>query len=363
MVGGMGRLGPALRRGRRAAAALAVALVAAGCGSASTGSSKATVAGGSSKPAATTAAASGSSGASLTPVTAVWTAPSASFLPMWIAEDEGIFAKNGLKVNMVAANAATNSMAALLSGQVQFLHIVVDKAVTADFSGADVVTVAMPVDATLFYLYANKSIADIQDLKGKVVGDTGPGAATNIAAVVLLQHAGLTPGKNVTLTHLGSIPGEMAALKKGAAQAVILDPPFTLEAQQMGFHDVGNLPAIHYNYPSGWVVVQKEWATQHAKVVEAYIRSLEQAVTYIKAHPSVSEAEITKYTKLSQPALLKYAYNTYVKYFPSNMTPDAQAVQNTLNYLAAHGVAKAKTAKPSQFIDDTFVKAVQAQGS
>jgi NitT/TauT family transport system substrate-binding protein len=281
---------------------------------------------------------------------------------MWVANDQGYFRQNGLDVHMVAANAGTNSLAGLISGQVQFVHIVVDKAITADFGGANLVTVAMPIDAALMYLYGSKSVASVADLKGKVVADTGAGSATNIAAEILLERAGLHPGQDVSLQHVGGIPGEIAALKAGQVQAAVLDPPFTLMAQQLGDHEVASLPAIHYDYPIGWVVVRNDWADAHAPVVEGYIHALAQAIAFIHQDPSASQRILSKYTKVTDPGLLKAAYDANAPYYPSDLTPDMAAIRNVLSYLAQHGVAQAKTADPGSFVDDRFVQAVQARG-
>ena len=69
--------------------------------------------------------------AQLTKVTTSYVSDSAGVLPLWLAKEAGIFARNGLDVRAVRVHAAVGVMA-LMSGELQFLlasgPVVVDSA-------------------------------------------------------------------------------------------------------------------------------------------------------------------------------------------------------------------------------------------
>src|SRR6185295_17713913 len=71
------------------------------------------------------------SSAQLTKVTASYVSDSAGVLPLWLAKEAGIFARNGLEVQAVRVHAAVGVMA-LVSGELQFVlasgPVVVDSA-------------------------------------------------------------------------------------------------------------------------------------------------------------------------------------------------------------------------------------------
>jgi ABC-type nitrate/sulfonate/bicarbonate transport system substrate-binding protein len=58
--------------------------------------------------------------AQLTKITTSYVSDSAGVLPLWIAKDTGIFARNGLDVQAVRVHASVGVMA-LLSGELQFV--------------------------------------------------------------------------------------------------------------------------------------------------------------------------------------------------------------------------------------------------
>src|SRR5688572_27323990 len=48
-------------------------------------------------------------------------APTASFLPLWTAQDAGFFKKHDLAVEVIQVGSSTRGMAALLAGQIDIL--------------------------------------------------------------------------------------------------------------------------------------------------------------------------------------------------------------------------------------------------
>jgi NitT/TauT family transport system substrate-binding protein len=348
-----------LRGTARAAAAYlalaAIATVGVGCGASAGAPASATRA---AAPSATAASASAGSKAAapLFSLTSIWTAPSALFLPEWVAADKGLFKAHGLDVHLLFANARSKPVAILLSGKAQILQTVVSNVILADRKGADLVAVGMPVDAAPEYLYTVPSIATAQGLKGHVVADTAPATATDIAATVILQHYGLTVGKDVQVRHLGSSTAILAALKAGQVQGGILDPPLMFSADALGLHRMVSLAQFHYVFPIAWPVVSRAWARKHAGVVRGYLAALTEANAFIHAHPRQSQAVMAKYMKLQGTKLAAETYQAMVNVFPSNLTPSLTGVKNTLDLLRQQGVPGLNQYTPQQFVDASYVK-------
>ena len=69
-------------------------------------------------------------------------------------------------------------------------------------------------------------------MKGKVLGVTLPGSTTDLAARMLLQQAGMIPGKDIQITHLQGMPDMITALSQGRIDAGIVSAPTTLKASK-----------------------------------------------------------------------------------------------------------------------------------
>jgi len=107
--------------------------------------------------------------AQLTKVTTSYVSDSAGVLPLWLAKEAGIFARNGLDVQAVRVHAAVGVMA-LMSGELQFVlasgPVVVDSALR----GSNAVYVAGGMSTLDFVLVTRPEIKTAEQLKGGTVG-------------------------------------------------------------------------------------------------------------------------------------------------------------------------------------------------
>jgi ABC-type nitrate/sulfonate/bicarbonate transport system substrate-binding protein len=112
-------------------------------------------------------------------------AVSAAYTPIWVAQDEGFFAKQGLKTDLKLIGAATE-VQALLGGS---LHIVngVPELVDARLQGGDVLYIGGIINRFVFSLFGKSEIQKIADLRGKNIGATQPNSSTDFAVRLLLK--------------------------------------------------------------------------------------------------------------------------------------------------------------------------------
>src|SRR5205809_7486888 len=82
------------------------------------------------------------------------TTTSSAHLPVWVAKDAGLFAKNGLNVEPVQIRGGALITMAIMSGQLQFSGAGAESVVAARVEGGDVVLLACPVDSDPVYLIA-----------------------------------------------------------------------------------------------------------------------------------------------------------------------------------------------------------------
>src|SRR4026209_553813 len=152
-------------------------------------------------------------GAEPTEVKINYGAVSAGLAPVWVAHDEGFFAKYGLKTDPKLIGAATE-VQALLGGS---LHIVNcgPELVDARLQGADVVYMAGMVNRFVFSVYSKLDINRIAELRGKSIAVTQPNSATDFAARILLKEANLAPGKDATILYVKGVPEILASITQG----------------------------------------------------------------------------------------------------------------------------------------------------
>ncbi len=282
---------------------------------------------------------------------------SGAFAPVWIALDKGLFAKYGLNIDLrfVAPATATQGLLA------KSLDIVNPggEIIEAGLNGEPVVYIAGILTRAVMSLHAKPEIRSVADLKGKVLGVTLPGATTDFAARVLLQQAGLIPGKDVKLIYLKGMPEIIAGMSQGNADAGIFTSPTTLKAKQAGFKELvniteKNIPMIHAAFAS-----TKDYMKGQRDNVRRFLQAYLEGIKIARADAGLAKEMIGKYTKTTDRDELDDAYKTFVAGWEKVPIVPTAAVQTMLNF-ATHPAAK--TAKAESFIDNSAVIDLEKSG-
>ncbi|HWH77861.1 MAG TPA: ABC transporter substrate-binding protein, partial [Candidatus Binatus sp.] len=95
-----------------------------------------------------------------------------SHLPVWVAKDAGLFAKNGLDIEPVQIRGGQLSTMTIMSGQAVLSGVGAGSVVAARVEGGDILLLACPADLEPVYLIARPEIKSAADLKGKAAGVT-----------------------------------------------------------------------------------------------------------------------------------------------------------------------------------------------
>jgi NitT/TauT family transport system substrate-binding protein len=155
-----------------------------------------------------------------------------------VGHQYGIFAKHGVDLEPIYMGGGMNSLAAVTSNSVQFLSAGSTATISARLGGVDIVMLTVQSNKLDYSVFANQEIKSPQDLKGKIVTGTRPGASADSALRLYLRRAGLVPDKDVIFISVGdSQQGRLNALHRGSVSATVL-------AQPEEFYDNGILKRI-----------------------------------------------------------------------------------------------------------------------
>jgi NitT/TauT family transport system substrate-binding protein len=146
--------------------------------------------------------------AQVSKTTTSYVSDSAGVLPLWLAKEAGIFARNGLDVQAVRVHAAVGVMA-LMSGELQFVLISGPVAVESALRGSNMVYVAGGMSTLDFVLVTRPEIKTAEQLKGGTVGLSAIRGANPTATRFALQKLGLAP-KEVSLQVKASMRWRMS---------------------------------------------------------------------------------------------------------------------------------------------------------
>src|SRR6185295_7917053 len=172
--------------------------------------------------------------AQLTRLNVGYSAVSADQLPAWVAKESGIFARNGLDVQLIFFTGGSTAILALVSGDVPITQVSGPGLISSALAGSDSVFVAAGITSLNYVLMGKPGVKTAEQLKGGTLAISRFGSATDTIARFALRKIGLTPGKDVTLVQVGSGPERLSAALTGRVSASVINPPSSFIAEKKG---------------------------------------------------------------------------------------------------------------------------------
>ncbi len=102
--------------------------------------------------------------------------------PLWVTQDRGFFRKYGLDVHSILIESGTTTAQALIAGDISFASVAGPAAIQSNLRGAEVVMIAGIINTLTFQLYTERGITRPDQFRGKSVGVTRYGWATDFAS-------------------------------------------------------------------------------------------------------------------------------------------------------------------------------------
>ncbi|MDE3101453.1 MAG: ABC transporter substrate-binding protein [Chloroflexota bacterium] len=282
---------------------------------------------------------------------------------VWSAYDGGFFTKYGIEATLDGIADSTQAVAALLSGQVPINCGLSGTAVVgADLKGnADLTVIATSVGTFPNSLYVQPSVTSVAQLRGKKVGVTRLGTASDTAAQIALKSGGLTQ-KDVQWIQTGGLNQTVAALKAGQIEAGSLSPPETLIARNLGMKELVDVGSLGVEYVYNGVIISRAFGEKNHDLILNVLRALLEGEHRFRTDATFGKQVITTHTKLKDPAQLEETYSDFAKkYLAWPPFPTQKALQTVIDQLAVLR-PEAKGADPKKFYDDSYLNTLKASG-
>ena len=126
-----------------------------------------------------------------------WTSFASNMSGTWVAQEEGLFKKNGLDVELVHIPSTSRANEVMLAGELQYSYMDGRNSVTAALKGADVVIIAGVANRLVFSFMARPEIKSFADLKSRKIGITRLGSSTHSVTLWVMNKMGLKPEDGV----------------------------------------------------------------------------------------------------------------------------------------------------------------------
>src|SRR6266568_3982480 len=285
-------------------------------------------------------------------------AASVASLPTWVAQDGGYFAREGVPAELIYIRGGPQTMSALISGEVPFAQIYGGALVAAGLTGADVVIVAGLINQPFFSIVTIKGIDKPEDLRGKKIGISTFGSATDFALRLALKKWGIKADSEVSILQMRGVPEILPAMASGALHGGVLSPPTNMMAIRAGFKELAYLPQVGISFQHTSLATTRRYIEKNRPTALKMMRAYSAAIERIKADKAFTLKVLSKYMSTTDSVVLDYSYNVGQPLFRTVSYPTLEGIQAALDFLAEKE-PKAKQFQPKDFVDLSLLQEIE----
>ena len=243
--------------------------------------------------------------------------PAVDLAGLYIAQNEGLFAQQGLHVTLEEIASSQSIIASQLKGQVDITAGSYVPYISAQAAGARFRILAeasiLGAGSRELITTADSPITTVAGLAGKKIGVNGTNSiGTLLISSVLAEH-GISPKKVDFVTDADGFPTMPGQLQDGAWDAAFLSEPYiTVAQEEYGDQVLADLDqgAIS-NFPIDGYVATQAWAQKYPKTAAAFVRAIEAGQRIANSDAPAVQAAMARYDKLPRQVTAAMVLSRY----------------------------------------------------
>jgi len=287
-----------------------------------------------------------------------------------VAQDAGIYKKNGLEVEQfITASAAARAGRADVKiprdrigsgegGRANFsigggAPLIVGRVTNA--TAGDRVILASTDHIVRWHIVAQPEITRPEQLKGKKLGYSGFGAMTHYEALAFAQQMGWNPDQDLALMENALA---LDTFRDRTVDAFVADELVYTMAVASGYKALVDLSQYNIPIPGSGVTASRRWIQDNQDTVRRFIKSTVEAIALLKQDKQVVLTAIGRWYGMTDREQQEFLYKDFAK-LPRKPYPHVAGIKKTMELYNTAGM---RMHKPEDFYDDSFIKELDQSG-
>ena len=290
---------------------------------------------------------------------------SESMTPMWVARDRGLFRKHGLDMQYVVIPRSPLAVAALIAGEIDAAIIGPGHLISAASTGADLIGIANFFQKLDYRLNARPEIKKPDDVRGKRIAISGPGATSHLVTMLALQALNIdaTQARITFLTIPGTELTRRLALESGSVDATTLRGSVGDLYGNKGYTVLYNFSSSGITLPQSVMVTTRRTAAAKPQVIDAYLKTMLEAIAVMvdRSNRESVMRTIATNLRLSNLADAEEAYQGLVNSVERTPYFNLESMKR-LHRLLSQINPKVTDVRVEGVIDNSFVAKLESSG-
>ena len=287
--------------------------------------------------------------------------------PLWVAESEGVFARNDLAVKVTVTPNSVFQISGLAEGKFDIATSTFDN-VVAYQEGQGETELSVQPDLFAFMggysgslrFVTQPDIKTYAGLKGKTLGVD---AATTGFAFILYKLAAMNGlgMSDYKVEKLGGTPARVQAMMEGRIAGTMISSPSEILPESKGYTRLGDTTTTFGPYQASIGVARRAWAAKNGEQLTAFIRSYVAAMDWLQ-DPANKDEAVSVYMKhvpsAPRPAAQK-AYEVMLgekEGFQKKAKLDVEGCRTVLKLRSEFAKPQKNLTDPMKYVDESFYR-------
>lgn len=291
-------------------------------------------------------------------------AVSTSAISLWIAQEQGLFAKHGIEAQIIAIRGGPTLVASLVSGEIQLAFTSGVSMLGAAAQGIDLKMLTSISNRVSWKLIASPGIKKAEELRGKRFGLQSAVGSTWMYTMLGLEHLGLEPKRdNITFLVIGDPVTIGHALEVGRIDAAVLDPVIARRLARKGLTVVADLSLANIFFPGLGLGVTRAYLQQNQEVVGKVVTALVESFAFILSPTNKLTVlkTLMKHLRISDPAVAEEGYQDHLASLNRKPYPSIEGLRNVQRLMALQN-PKVANLKAEDLLEDRFLRKLDESG-
>jgi NitT/TauT family transport system substrate-binding protein len=230
-----------------------------------------------------------------------------TFLPIYLAEDAGLFKAEGLNPKILSFHGGSDLTRAVVAQSVQIGLASPTSVLSAISAGQNVKVFFGGFNQAPFSWYAVPAIKTMAQAKGKRFGISRFGSATDALTRFAMAQAGLDPQKDAKIIQTGGSSAALAAMETGQIDIGVFSIPNNFTAADHGYNLIARQSDFMPDFPVQSFYAEAKYLDDNPQTVKAVLRAFIRSVALAKANKPLAVKVLAARTGLKD----EYAARAY----------------------------------------------------
>jgi len=248
--------------------------------------------------------------------------------PVMITKAKGYYRDEGLDVELVVMRPDL-AIKAVVTGDVHF-STPFTNAVRAAMSGYPMRMLMALMTGTDHSLVVKPSIKRIEDLKGKKLAVSAPGATPDVSTRIILKKFGLVPDVDTTILFMsGGSTLRFAAVQGGSVDGALMSSPYNKMLVKQGFKELVYMKDL-INIPFNGLAANTKFIKSNPESVAKVIKATLRGIRFIKHNRDETLRIMSQAFNFKDKEIAGLVYDGAVPLFPDTGIPSEAAMRETM---------------------------------